>query len=333
MRDIHTPYITDPEEIAILEQSMHGEMQYTLMNDFLAKYTLQNDLYALAGLLSALLNLDLNEITDINILNPVELNEAIDDKKCILDVKLELNHSTIINIEIQSVYQSFWPERSLTYLCRMFDHLKEGQGYSDLKPCIQIGILENDIFKSDDSRYTGDFYSEYQILHMKKHTGYCGKFKICVLSLNHLDEVPENERKNHNGLYYWAKLFTVKSWEELKMIASEDSRMASYVTTVRKLSAEEKVAQACEARRRYSNDIATYEEEKRLAKQEAQEAKQEAEEAKRREEKAEQKAEEAKQEAEEAKQKAQEAEREAQEARLKMEEMARELELLRGKVK
>ena len=100
---------------------------------------------------------------------------------------------------------------------------------------------------------------------MKKHTGYCGKFKICVLSLNHLDEVPENERKNHNGLYYWAKLFTVKSWEELKMIANEDPRMTSYVTTVRKLSAEEKVAQACEARRRYSNDIATYEEEKRLA--------------------------------------------------------------------
>ena len=140
---------------------------------------------------------------------------------------------------------------------------------------------------------------------MKKHTGYCGKFKICVFSLNHLDEVPENERKNHNGLYYWAKLFTVKSWEELKMIANEDPRMTSYVTTVRKLSAEEKVAQACEARRRYSNDIASYEEEKRLAKQEA----------------------------EEAKQKAQKAEREAQEVRLKMEEMARELELLRGKVK
>ena len=77
------------------------------------------------------------------------------------------------------------------------------------------------------------------------------------------------------------------------------------MTTVRKLSAEGKVAQPCEARRRYSNDIATYEEEKRLAKQEAQEAKQEA----------------------------QEAEREAQEARLKMEEMARELELLRGKAK
>ena len=102
---------------------------------------------------------------------------------------------------------------------------------------------------------------------MKKHTGYCGKFKICVFSLNHLDEVPENERKNHNGLYYWAKLFTVKSWEELKMIANEDPRMTSYVTTVRKLSAEEKVAQACEASRRYSNDIASYEEEKRLAKQ------------------------------------------------------------------
>ena len=154
---------------------------------------------------------------------------------------------------------------------------------------------------------------------MKKHTGYCGKFKICVFSLNHLDEVPENERKNHNGLYYWAKLFTVKSWEELKMIANEDPRMTSYVTTVRKLSAEEKVAQACEARRRYSNDIASYEEEKRLAKQEAEEAKQEAEEAK-------QEAEEAKQEVEEAGQML------AEKDRL-IEEMARELELLRGKVK
>ena len=66
------------------------------------------------------------------------------------------------------------------------------------------------------------------------------------------------------------------------------------MTTVRKLSVEGKVAQLCEARRRYSNDIATYEE-VRLAKQ-----------------------------------KAQKAEREAQEDRLKMEEMAREIELLRG---
>lgn len=89
------------------------------------------------------------------------------------------------------------------------------------------------------------------------------------------------------------------------MIANEDPRMTSYVTTVRKLSAEEKVAQACEARRRYSNDIASYEEEKRLAKQEAEEAKQEVEEAR---------------------------QMLAEKDRL-IEEMARELELLRGKVK
>ena len=89
------------------------------------------------------------------------------------------------------------------------------------------------------------------------------------------------------------------------MIANEDPRMTSYVTTVRKLSAEEKVAQACEARRRYSNDIASYEEEKRLAKQEAEEAKQEVEEA---------------------------GQMLAEKDRL-IEEMARELELLRGKVK
>lgn len=43
--NIDTPYITDVALLKYLEESVTGQMEYTLLNDFLAKYGLQKDLY------------------------------------------------------------------------------------------------------------------------------------------------------------------------------------------------------------------------------------------------------------------------------------------------
>ena len=98
-----------------------------------------------------------------------------------------------------------------------------------------------------------------------------------MLSLEHLENASEADRNDSNGLYYWAGLFAATSWEELKMIAEENPRMQSFVGTIRELTADEQVAMACESRRRYSIDKASYEYEVKMAKQEAESAKQEAE--------------------------------------------------------
>ena len=267
--DINTPYITDPKHLQLLNEQYTGQMKYTLMNDFLSKYGFQKDLYALRGLLAALLRIDTDAITAITILNPIEPGKELTDKECILDINLELNNSELINIEIQSRYQDFWPERSITYLCRNFDQLKSGGAYLQIKPCIQIGILGHDLFKPDDPRYTGDFYSEYRLLHTDKHTEYSSKFEIRVLSLNQLENAAPEDKNNPNGLYHWARMFNASSWEEIKMIAQDNPMISSFVGTVMELTAEEKVAQACEMRRRYSIDIATYEYEVAQAKENA----------------------------------------------------------------
>ena len=44
------------------------------------------------------------------------------------------------------------------------------------------------------------------------------------------------------------------------MVAEKNERMQSFVGTVRQLSAEERVAQVCEARRQYLSDMATLKE-------------------------------------------------------------------------
>lgn len=265
---IDKPYINDIFIMEALKKTMHGELQYTLMNDFLSKYSFQRDLYALKGLLSALLNVPLDEITNIEILNPVEPSEYITDKNCILDIKLELNHESIINIEIQTRHQDFWPDRSLTYLCRCFDNLREGDSYAQVKPCIHIGILSTDIFKGDDEKYTGLYYSEYKMQEVHTHKNYSDKFVIKVLLLNHIEEASDSEKDDPNSVYAWAKLFTANTWEELTMIAEKNPMMQSFVGTVKQLTADEKIMQMCEARRRYNLDIATYEYEIKSAKDE-----------------------------------------------------------------
>ena len=154
-----------------------------------------------------------------------------------------------------------------------------------------MGILDNRIFFRDDPRYTDALYSEYRMLNVKTHTEYTGKFSIRVLSLKNIENASEEDKKDPNGVYWWAKLFASRSWEELKMVAEKNERMKSFVGTVRQLSAEERVAQVCEARRRYLSDVATLkecledttkklEEESERAKRESERAKRESERAK-----------------------------------------------------
>ena len=70
-----------------------GHIFYPLTNDFMFKYSFQENLYALKGLLSALLFIDVDMIHSIVILNPIQPGDTPNDKTCILDIKLLLNVS------------------------------------------------------------------------------------------------------------------------------------------------------------------------------------------------------------------------------------------------
>ena len=122
---------------------------------------------------------------------------------------------------------------------------------------MQIGILDNDVFHPNDPRYTGELYVRYRMMNVKTHTEYTGKFEVRVLSLKNIEHASEVEKEEPNGVYQWAKLFAAQTWEELKMVAEKNERMQSFVGTVRQLSEEERVAQVCEARRKYLSDMAT----------------------------------------------------------------------------
>lgn len=46
-----------------------------------------------------------------------------------------------------------WPERSLVYLCRLFDNLHAGDDYTEISPACHISILDFTLFPEQTEFY------------------------------------------------------------------------------------------------------------------------------------------------------------------------------------
>ena len=223
------------------------KLKYGLKNDYMFRAAMQSSERMLRGLVSALLDLKPVEIKECLIENPIILGEDIDEKTCILDVKILLNNSKRLNIELQTTNYGDWQDRGLLYLCRAFDDLAKGEKYSELKTTIHIGILDFTLFPD-----APEFYSENLLMNTKNHKIFNSKFILRVLDLSYLDKVTEEERDT--PLYYWASVFKAQTWKELMILAEKSESIKKAVLKLHELTGEEKIRLQCEARERYWMD-------------------------------------------------------------------------------
>lgn len=221
-----------------------GKLKYPLTNDFMFKAVLQRNQTALKGLLCAMLNMRMEEIASIRVLNPIEIGGMIDDKMMMLDLKLELNDSRILDIEMQIVDEGNWPERSLAYLCRAFDQLEKGEKYLEAKETIHIGILD-----FTPQGFPEKLYLEYYFYNLDTAHKYSDKVSIRVLELNQLEKAADEQIRPE--LFYWAQLFKAETWEEMRMLAEKNETIKECVFTYKELTADEKARMQSEARDDY----------------------------------------------------------------------------------
>lgn len=221
-----------------------GKLKYPLTNDFMFKAVLQRNQIALKGLLCALLQMEMEEIVAIRILNPIEIGGMIDEKMMMLDLKLELNDSRILDVEMQVLDEGNWPERSLAYLCRAFDQLDKGEKYLDAKETIHIGILN-----FTPQGFPKKLYLEYYFYNLDTAHKYSDKLSIRVLQLNQMSSKAEESEKNE--IYHWARLFKAQTWEEMRVLAEKNEIIRECVFTYKELSVDEKARMQSEARDEY----------------------------------------------------------------------------------
>ena len=166
-----------------------GNIDYGLTNDYMFRAILQKSRKTLIGLASALLHLNPEDIKDIEITNPIILGESINAKTFILDVNILLNNSRMLNLEMQVNNLHNWENRSLCYLCSDFSQLNKGDAYEDIKPVINIGILDYTLFED-----APEFYAEFELLNKKTHRRYSDKLGISVLDLTQIDMASDEDK-------------------------------------------------------------------------------------------------------------------------------------------
>lgn len=230
----------DPTNIGWMTAT--GKLPVPFINDYLFCAMLQKNNLVLRSLICSLLHMTKEEVYSIEITNPIDLGEHIDEKAIILDIKLILNTSMIIDLEMQVVNEHNWPERSLLYLCRIFSgQLPKGAEYIDAKPAIQIGFLDFTPFPEYP-----EFFANYYMINQKNQHVFSDKFRISVLSLNQIELATEEDKAYH--IDAWAHLFKCKDWREVQMLAKNNPDIQEAVTTIYQLTEDEKTRQMCERR-------------------------------------------------------------------------------------
>lgn len=204
------------------------------------------------GKISALLNLKPEEIVKTELL-PTHLNRRYGkDKEGILDVRVKLNGNVHLDMEMQVIMFTYWAERSLFYLSRMYtEQIQKGQDYDVLKKCIHVGILDFELFESRE------FYSRFHLWEDMRKELYSDKFEIHILELPKLlrFEYPQTVLLN------WARFFNGEEKEELKMLAKSDEFVQKAYDKLVDISADEEKRLEYEARekaiRDYNNIISS----------------------------------------------------------------------------
>ena len=222
-------------------ETVSGPLSYNLLNDLMFRMVFEANQDGLKSLLAALLHLKESDITNLEIKNPFRFGTRVDEKKYIYDIYLLLNNKQKIHIELQVLRQSFWTNRSLCYLCRDFGDLNAGENYENVKPHIQIDILDFLLFEDSN-----EFFSTYHLANDKTGRIYSDKLTLHVLQLN--QETYATEEDKAYGIDYWAKLFKATTWEELKTLAQKQVSLQSTIETMYRFTADDYTREEIRAR-------------------------------------------------------------------------------------
>jgi len=188
-----------------------AKLTFKLTRDTLFKILFVKHEDLLKNLVSQILCIDIDTITEFHIENPNIEPEALGQKFCHLDIKMKVN-GQVVNLEVQVKDEDDYPERSLYHWARCYSSaLATGKDYIDLPRTVAINIVEFELFKD-----TKDFHSEFRALEVTRHTELTDRMSMHYFELKKLPKVAESDAEN--GLKLWLSLFNAETDEELSKI-------------------------------------------------------------------------------------------------------------------
>ena len=196
----------------IKEKKEKIEFEVTLKNDYLFKRLLgaEENKAVLQNFLECVLNIPHKEIEEIELLDKELKKDLIDEKTGILDVKIRLKNKTIINIEIQNLWDESFVNRTLFYWAKIYiEEFRRGEDYSELRKCITINIVAKGFDLNDK------IHSKYLLKEEESSEKLTDIMELHFLNL----EKAREEKDIDDPLVRWLLFIDSNSKEERCMLA------------------------------------------------------------------------------------------------------------------
>lgn len=232
--------------------------------DYAFKQMMNNQL-ALKSFLSAILKIKEENITDISYIDTHTLKEYDNDKYIVMDIRILVDNSYEINIEMQMMNFRYWTDRALYYTCKMLaGQMRKSDDYSIFKKCISISVLDFNIF--DSIKYK-NYYSSY---HISEDTDRRMLNDLLEFHIIELPKIPEDsvDELENGELLKWVKFLNSESKEEMEMLAKQNTGIKEAYKELESLENDDERRAVYEAREKAIMD---YRVQQRAAKMEGKE--------------------------------------------------------------
>ena len=190
---------------------------WTLKNDYLFKRMLgvEENTPILQDFLECVLDLEHDEIAGIELLDKELKKEHAEDRTGILDIQVRLKDGTLIDIEMQAVWENFFIDRSFAYLNKMYtSELKAGEPFSKAHKCVGINIIGKGFNLNDE------LCSKSAFVDTATNKVITDKIEMYFLNLEKAREMPISKEKTKEArLVNWAKFIDAETMEERNMLA------------------------------------------------------------------------------------------------------------------
>jgi predicted transposase/invertase (TIGR01784 family) len=217
-------------------------------NDFVFKKIFGEHLRVLADFLMAVLDLPADEYLGLEVLDPVLPAENIDDKYCVLDVRVHTRSGTVIDIEIQVRREDFIWKRMEFYGAKMLvEQAKSGDAYGSLPRVICILITDFVLIEEN-----AEAHNRFRLYDERTKTRFPGLMEINVL------EIPKVREGDASRVACWLRFFAATKEGQFMELAQRSPALNEAWGVIRRLSADESARAIAEAREKARMDMASY---------------------------------------------------------------------------
>lgn len=193
--------------------------------------------------LNDVLGLDIKSADQITLLNPTIDPKYLDDKMCILDVRVQLSDRSSIDVEIQVLNRHNMESRALYYACQLCtEQLHAGDDYAKIAPVYGLNLLCFDLY--EDTCY----YRSFVLKDRKTNTPYKQKFEIAffelrkaVGELSRTKEVKTLALSELTARDRWALFINFGKKEVYEKLVEEDKTFEEAYERLKKASSDEKL--------------------------------------------------------------------------------------------